>query len=79
MYPNPVQNGAIVISLPEPYDGEVLVEVISSSGELLKQVELFRDNRGKMSIDLSDFAMGVYFARAVVGGRPYQSAFTILK
>jgi hypothetical protein len=79
VHPNPVTNGRVIVGLPVTYIGGVLVDVISSSGELLKQVELSQEDSGRISIDVSGYPIGVYFIRTIVDGKLYQSSLTVLR
>ncbi|MDR9399240.1 MAG: T9SS type A sorting domain-containing protein [Salibacter sp.] len=76
LYPNPMEN-SFRIKPSLPFKNDVIVQVINSSGSIVKEVVIPSNYMGAYEIDMTDQTPGIYFCR--INGLKNYSTIKLIK
>jgi hypothetical protein len=79
LYPNPAQN-SIRILFSDPYQGAVMLKILSAGGTVVKQMKTIKDREALLEeLDLAGFESGLYVLELLTDQYTVRNTFIILK
>jgi len=76
LYPNPVNNGQLFVDMPGAQGSQVDIVIYDIRGSMVARTA-DTNVSGTMSIDVSDFAGGIYYLRATAGSQVFNDKFVV--
>ncbi len=78
LYPNPTSR-FVVLEIDNPQINDTMIELISSNGSVLRRMDSFDIQSGKIKMDLSSFSVGMYWVKVRTNGNEIVKKLMIIR